>query len=450
MKQVRQRTFLVGLLVLLLVIGSGIFCIKYMVSGKAWANFSANEHAFSDGRLASGQILDRNGVLLYDAVSGTYIDDGTIRRATLHAVGDRDNNISTSAKAALRDHLIGYNILTGTTTAGHKLFLTIDAELNRAAYKALDGRKGVVAVYNYKTGEILCMVSSPTFDPVDPPEIRDGDSRYEGVYLNRFLSSAFVPGSVFKVVTTAAAIENLPDVFERRFTCTGSTEIGGETITCYHAHGEMDLYGALASSCNCVYAQLAVELGSDTLQQYAESAGLLDTHSVSGITTAAGSFEGGTDGELGWAGVGQHSDLVNPCAILTMMGAIASSDPAAQPRLIARETSMSGASLLSSGHSDSFSMWKSSTRQLLRQMLRNNVVAEYGQSMFGDLAVCAKSGTAEVGGGQTPHSWFAGFLDDDAHPLAFVVLVENGGFGVSAAGSVAARVLEAAAADIGE
>lgn len=450
MKQVKQRTFLVGLLVLLLVLGTGIFCIKYMVSGKAWASFSANGHAYTDGRLTSGQILDRNGTLLYDAASGTYADEETIRRATLHAVGDRDNNISTSAKAALRNHLIGYNILTGTTTAGHKLYLTLDAELNRTAYKALDGRKGTVAVYNYKTGEILCMVSSPTFDPADPPEIRDDDSRYEGVYLNRFLSSVFVPGSVFKVVTTAAAIENLPDVFDRCFTCTGSTEIGGETITCYHAHGEMDLYGALASSCNCVYAQLAVELGGDTLQEYAESAGLLDRQTVSGITTAAGSFDVGTDGQLGWAGVGQYNDLVNPCGILTMMGAIASEGSAAQPRLIAKETSMSGLSLLSGEHTDHVSIWKSSTRQILRQMLRNDVVTEYGQSMFGDLSICAKSGTAEVGGGQTPHAWFAGFLDDDAHPLAFVVLVENGGFGVSAAGSIAAQVLQAATAESGE
>ena len=160
-------------------------------------------------------------------------------------------------------------------------------------------------------------------------------------------------------------------------------------------------------------------------------------------------FDGGTDGELGWAGVGQHNDLVNPCAVLTMMGAIASDD-AVRPRLVAKETSMSGLSLLSGERTERFAVWKASTRQILREMLRNDVTAEYGQEMFGELAVCAKSGTAEVGGGQTPHAWFAGFLDDPAHPLAFVVLVENGGFGVSAAGSIAAQVLQAATAESGE
>ena len=222
MKQVRQRTFLIALLVILLLTGTVVFCIQYAVEGRHWAEFSANDHAYTEGRLSSGQILDRSGVLLYDAASGQYAEDSELRMATLHAVGDPDDNISTAAKAALASHLIGYNFLTGTTTGGHRLYLTIDAELNRTAYEALDGRKGTVAVYNYETGDILCMVSSPTFDPADPPEILDSDSRYEGVYLNRFLSTAYPPGSVFKLVTVAAAIENIPDLFERTFSCTGT------------------------------------------------------------------------------------------------------------------------------------------------------------------------------------------------------------------------------------
>ena len=75
--------------------------------------------------------------------------------------------------------------------------------------------------------------------------------------------------------------------------------------------------------------------------------------------------------------------------------------------------------------------------------MANNVAKTYGQSQFGSLAVCAKSGTAEVGEGQTPHAWFAGFLRNPDAPYAFVVLVENGGSGADAAGSVAARVLDA-------
>lgn len=157
----------------------------------------------------------------------------------------------------MRRRLVGFDPLTGTSAGGHKVYLTIDAELNAAALEALNGRKGAVAVYNYRTGDVLCMVSSPTFDPAEPPEIRDGDSRYDGVYLNRVLSSTFAPGSVFKLVTTAAALEQLDGTLDRHFTCTGRLELEGGTITCPYAHGEMDLYDALARSCNCAYAQLA-------------------------------------------------------------------------------------------------------------------------------------------------------------------------------------------------
>ena len=84
------------------------------------------------------------------------------------------------------------------------------------------------------------------------------------------------------------------------------------------------------------------------------------------------------------------------------------------------------------------------TCRVLRDMMRNNVQQTYGQSMFGSLAVCAKSGTAEVGTG-SPHAWFAGFVADEDLPLAFVVLVENGGGGADAAGPIAARLLTMAA-----
>lgn len=444
MKQVKLRSLLVLLLAAALAAGLVIFCVRYVACGGRWASFAANDHAYENGRLALGQVLDRNGTLLYDAPSGTYVQDGLLRRATLHAVGDPDGNIATSARAALEKHLIGFDPLTGTNGGGHKLYLSIDAQLNAAALEALNGRKGAVAIYNYHSGDILCMVSNPSFDPVDPPEIRDGDSRYEGVYLNRVLSAAYTPGSVFKIVTTAAALEQLNGVKERTFICTGRLEMEGGAITCTRAHGEMDLYGALAVSCNCVYAQLAAELGGETLAQYVQKAGLTESFSVSGIDTAAGSFTVGEGADLGWSGVGQYQDLVNPCAVLRLMGAIASRD-AVSPRLICRETTQHGIPVPVAGGGALSSPFDRDTCRTLRQMLRNNVLQTYGQSAFDDLAVCAKSGTAETLAGVAPHAWFVGFVDDEEVPLAFVVVVENGGGGADVAGPIAAKLLTLAA-----
>ena len=87
------------------------------------------------------------------------------------------------------------------------------------------------------------------------------------------------------------------------------------------------------------------------------------------------------------------------------------------------------------------------TAEARGMMMRGAVVNQYGAWQFGSLTVCAKSGTAEVGGGQEPHAWFAGFIDDPEHPLAFLVLVENGGGGARVAGSIAAQVLAQATAE---
>ena len=450
MKQVKRRTFLVLLLVLALTAGIVFFCTEYVAKGGAWASFTANDNTHTDGRLSMGQILDRNGKLLYDAETGEYAEDWITRISTLHAVGDGSGFIGTSARSAFADRLVGFDPVFGTTGGGNRLYLTIDADLNETAYGLLSGNKGVVAVYNYQTGDVLCMVSAPAYDPLYPPTNVDDDPAYDGVYMNRLLSSTFTPGSVFKVVTTAAALEKLNGILDRTFVCDGEYRIGDDVITCPHVHGEMDLYGAFANSCNCVYAQLAMELGGETLEKYAEDAGLLDTIAVSGLATAQGSFTVGESYELGWSGVGQYKDMVNPCTMLTLMGSIAKEGAPALPRLICKERSANGIPRLIPGRKLGDATFDKSTCQTLKEMMANNVAQTYGQENFGDLKLCAKSGTAEVESGTQPHAWFAGFLDDTEHPLAFVVLVENGGSGASVAGNIASQVLQQAVAKMDE
>ena len=186
-----------------------------------------------------------------------------------------------------------------------------------------------------------------------------------------------------------------------------------------------------------------MELGADVLQDYARQAGLLEGFSVSGIPTVSGLFTAGSGGDLGWSGVGQYEDMVNPCAMLALMGSIASDDRAATPRLLYRETGVLGLPAAIPAKEKRAAVFTAETRQTLRDMMAHNVQETYGQSRFGDLAVCAKSGTAEVSDG-APHAWFVGFVDDSALPLAFVVVVEHGGSGSDVAGSVAAQLLEQA------
>lgn len=451
MKRIEKRAGLCLLLAAALTLGLAVFCARFFMSGGRWVSQPFNAHIYKQGRLAVGRVLDRDGdVLTWTDEDGTrrYYDNAAVRAATLHAVGDSEGKIGTGALTAFADRLSGYNPFTGVYSplgTGNDLTLTLDARYNYIAYNALAGRRGAVGVYNYRTGEILCMVSAPAFDPLDPPVVEEGDERYDGVYLNRFLSGSFVPGSVFKTVTLAAALERIPDLADRVWTCTGAVRVGSDTVTCPHPHGELNIQGALAQSCNGVFGLLAAELGSETLTQYAEKAGLTARYNVDGIRTAAGrvDLEDASENQLGWAGVGQYTDAVNPCALMVYMGAVANGGRAAVPRLILSVKNSLGLSTGLYFTTETPGLIEKSTAAALADMMAQSVAESYGADRFPNMDLCAKSGTAEVGGGKAPNAWFAGFLRGEDTPYAFVVLVENGGAGSDAAGSVAARVLDA-------
>lgn len=145
--------------------------VRWCVSGGRWAAASFNRHLYnSAGQLASGSVLDRDGDVLSWAENGERrcYDGETVRKATLHTVGDLQGSVATGVLRTYADALTGYSLLNGAYGAeqGRALSLTIDAYYNYVAYQALNGRKGAVAVYNYQTGEILCMVSAPSYDPL--------------------------------------------------------------------------------------------------------------------------------------------------------------------------------------------------------------------------------------------------------------------------------------------
>lgn len=447
MKKIENRAFVCLLLALALAVGMAFFLFRYLTQGGSWASSAFNRHLYNtQGQLIAGTVLDRDGDVLSSVENGkrTYYDSETVRKATLHAVGDLQGNIGTGALNAFADKLTGWNFLNGAFGAdrGGELTLTIDARYNYEAYQALNGHAGTVAVYNYKTGEVLCMVSAPSYDPLHVPEDIETSQRWKGAYLNRFLSASFTPGSVYKTVTLTAALENLPDIESRTWNCAGSVRIGEETIICSGVHGEQDIAAAFANSCNCAFAEIAVELGAETLRTYTEQAGLASVYRLDGLSTARGSFDWALDdGRLGWAGVGQDKDLVNPCALMVYMGAVAGGGKAAEPYLILKTKSGLGLPSLPRLTRKTASLVNRDTAERLAELMAGNVEKTYGQSRFPNMDLCAKSGTAEVGEGQSPHAWFAGFLRNEDAPYAFVALVENGGGGSSVAGNVAARVL---------
>ena len=250
MKSIANRTLFALILAGILLFGLLTFVIRYFIFADSWMSYSSRS-----GMASIQSITDRNGEVLYAPhEENVYSESVLIRKATLHLLGDREGNIDPLMVKQYIPQLLGYDKLNGTygMDAGTgRMELTIDGNVEAVALQALNGRKGTVGVYNYKTGEILCAVSAPTYDPYDPPTVTDGDSAYEGVYLHRLFHTTYAPGSIFKLVTTAAALETIPDIEDWTYTCSGSALVNGEVIYCQggKAHGKQTLSQALANSC---------------------------------------------------------------------------------------------------------------------------------------------------------------------------------------------------------
>lgn len=447
MNRIRKRAWIMLVFMAILVGGLSFFLFEFGMYSSQWVTFKGSPHVYQGASLVAGQITDRDGTMLLDTTDGrTYSDNKSIRQSMLHWTGDREGNISTAALREYAAAMTGFDALNGVyhyEGVPGKLELTLSARVQAAALKAMDGRKGTVAVYNYKTGQILCAVSTPTYDPNNVPDIAgDTSGIWDGVYLNRFTQVTYPPGSIFKIVTTAAALETVEGIEDMTFACDSHFEIQGSRVTCEKAHGEVDLKTALARSCNCAFAQIAQLIGSENLASYAERFGILDSLSFDGITTVPGKFDlaGADKVALAWSAIGQYTDMINPCQYMTFMGAIASGGTAAKPYLV--ETVTAGEkTTYEADRSRLDRVMSSDLAATLREFMQNNVEVIYGADNFPNLTVCAKSGTSELGGGKKPNAMFAGFVADEEYPLAFIVVVENGGYGSHTCVPILSKVL---------
>lgn len=432
MSKITRRAFSVLLLALGIIFGMTVFVLRYADEGRDWALYFAVANSG-----AGGELRDRNGVLLasFDATRCVFSDDAETRVACYHVTGDYWDRSGTGALGAYWDRMQEYSLLSGTTKKEPRQFtLTIDSALCRTAWNAIGyNRRGAAMLMNYRTGEVLAMVSLPSADPIDG-EAAVADT----AFINRCLSASFPPGSVFKLVTTAAAIEDVPDLFSRRYLCEGEYTIGSVDIACTGVHGEQSVEQALANSCNCAFAQIAVQAGYNSLYSHVKAYGFLDPQQLDGIPSVAGSYrtQYAGDPELAWSGIGQSTDLVTPYALLRYVAAIANDGVLCTPRLV-----------LTDEPGEQTRLIEASTAAKLKEMMSYTASVSYdpANTFPGVAHLCAKTGTAETGSGSS-HAWFTGFVDDAAHPYAFVVLIEGGGGGLQAAAPVASRLLRAAIA----
>lgn len=359
----------------------------------------------------------------------------------------------------MASYLLGFNagalervqqLFSSDTPRGDDVALTIDAEL--CAYAADLIKRyvgGAVVVLNYSTGEIICSTSYPDFDPRNVQATMSGTD--EGAFFNRVTQGKYPPGSTFKIVTMASALENLTDITSRRYNCTGSLVVNNSTVTeaSGQVHGLVTMKEAFAKSCNTTFASTALDLGYSRLSRTATAFGFGDNFLFKDLVVENSQYPTTNQSrdDLAWSGVGQGRVLTTPLHMAMIAGAIANDGVMMEPRLMLSATSPQGtARALPSAHAYKRACTPSTARIIKDYMIACVESGTGTRAKIDGYTVAGKTGSAEVSDDKSvnTHAWFVGFIDDPQHPLAIAVLVEKGGAGSTVATPIAQRVLACA------
>lgn len=444
----------IGLLVLLTV----YFIYSVYHDGTRWYNSANNTRLQANtDYVIAGSITDRDGTVLASSDAPntrTYAQDAVLRQSVAHLLGDSYGMTSTSLQQRYKRILYGdekaflpklIETVEQGVIHGESIALSIDAQVQMQAYAAMAGRRGAVVALNYKTGQVICSVSVPTFDPATLT-YEQATSAQHGTFVNKVLQGLYPPGSIFKIVTSAALLEN--GYTNLNYNCVGHNVMTGTpvNVSCYHGavHGALDLTGAFARSCNGAFAQWTLDnLGAQTLTRTAEDFGFNDNFLFSDCMLYNSSFTlPADDFALAWASVGQDKTLVTPLHAAMIAASVANDGVMMQPRYLCGVYDNAGQ--VKSVEPISYRrVMDADTAAALTELMRGCVAnGTASGAALGGVTVCGKTGTAEVDNEES-HAWFVGFIDSEQTPYAVAVVLENAGSGAAAAVPVARSVLQA-------
>ena len=462
MKELRQNMRLVGMLVVIAFIGlSAYLALTVFEQGSIWASSSYNTRLNKSGA-ARGEITDRDGITLASTADGrrAYLDNTAARRALAVTIGDTAGMSGTGVEGYHSAELMNISdslaerlsaVFNNRERKGSSIQLTIDAKLTAWISKNFPkGYRGAVCVTNYLTGEVLAMVSLPDYDPYDVSAAEDT------AYLNRCLQGLYTPGSVFKIVTLAAALEHDPNVVSQQFMCTGEWEYEGGSIVCagHTAHGTVDLKTAFAKSCNVTFGKLAYQLGSERLLETAKKLGFNENFKLGDFAIYNSKFPEKAENISGlvWSGVGQATVLTTPMHMAMITSSVANGGRMVKPWLVKNITAGTGVVTKTGAPSQYRQVLSEDTAAFIQQCMKEAV--EKGtatRAKISGLTVCGKTGSAETSDDKSveTNSWYTGYIADSRHPYAVAVVVEQGGAGSRLATETARKALEAAIEYIG-
>lgn len=442
-----------------------------VIKADDYQNMAGNNHTIAkQAYIQRGSIITSDGVTLAESVQqedGTYARSYPNGNMASHTVGYYSTQYGSSGiENSMNDTLTGSKdysswenailSLAGVAQPGNSVVLTIDSRIQTAAEQALDGISGAIVVLDPSTGAVLAKASSPTYDNTDIASVRASGSEDSSEY-DRTTQALYTPGSTFKVVTLAAALETGTATLDSQYNATSEIEVGGASITNINDadYGTISLQTAFEVSANTAFAEVATEVGASDLVQYANAFGYGQSLGQDFSTTASimPDADEMTEWELAWAGAGQpvgqgHTPGPQTTCMqnAVVAAAIANGGIVMDPYVVEEVLSPEG------------TVVSETQPRSLGQAVSAGTASEVAEAMLGvveegsgtaaqvsGVEVAGKTGTAQATSSNV-NSTFIGFAPYDNPTVAISVVIEGYDENEISAASVAGRVLAAALA----
>lgn len=337
-----------------------------------------------------------------------------------------------------------WNDFTRAQNPGGKVVTTLDPAAQLAAYEGLGSRRGAVAAIEPSTGKILALVSTPSYDPETlsgtGPAVAEAWARLNGdeskPMLNRAIRQTYPPGSTFKVVTAAAALDagvvtdvDMPTDSPNPYTLPGTTTtLTNEIEGCANA----SLRYAFEWSCNTVFAKLGVDVGLATMTRTAANFGFNDRKLKIPFSVAPSNFDTRLDrAQLALSSIGQFDTRATPLQMAMISAAVAGGGAVKSPYLVEKTTTRSGSTVSSTGPRTLHQAMSPSTALRMRELMTDVVEEGTGtNAAIPGATVGGKTGTAQhgIGNSGTPYAWFISWAEADdsmGTSVAVAVVVED-------------------------
>ena len=470
----RLTRTMVGFSVLFALLVANLTLIM-VVQADYYQNMAGNNHTLmQESDTERGSISTYDGVVLAESQQ---TEDGSYERVypagdlASHVVGYYSTQYGTSGiEASENETLKGQqnyaswtdviNAAAGINTPGNDVRLTINSTIQQAAQDALEGETGAAVVMDPSTGAVLAMASSPTYSAGDVEALLEQAAASDGSddagqLVNRATQGLYAPGSTFKIVSLATALQNGIASEDSVYASPGTMEIGNAEVSNFgdESYGDITLQRATALSSNTVFGQLGVQIGAQLLVEGAEAFGFnkdLDFE-LPVVTSLMPDPDEMTEWETAWASagepVGEHESPAGPQASvleMAMVGcAVANNGTIMQPYLVDSVYNANGERSYQAQATTYLQAITSETASRVKEVLKD--VVDYGTgttAAINGVQVAGKTGTAEHPDGDD--GWFVGMANADSDTPSVVVAIVLEKNESSVASAKAGDILETA------